>query len=206
MKKSTKIIINTIVTIVILALLAAGSYFMILKSQENKVLSLIDQTFKAVKTGDMSSIAKEGTLNKKDVEELKNNEAIKGILGELKYEVKEKETKLNNSKIKISVTNKSFKEAFGKMMAKSLELAFSTGFSGEEISDEEMDKKLNEYLITVLKSNEINTVTTEVELNFIKENKEWKLKTEQDKILNAVLPGYNEIKSALESMNTQSEN
>ncbi len=202
MKKSVKTIITVVSVIAIIAVVSVSAYFVTLKLEENKVLVIIDKTYSNFKNGNFTDVINTNKLNENEINDLKNNEILKNVLEGLKYEVKEKKVNFKEAKVQLAVTNKDFKTLFGKVMQKSFSIAISSGFSGKEISDEEMNNIMAGYIKDLLATDEIKEITTNIEVELVKENKEWKLKTSEDKIMNAVLPGYTDIKTSLDALNS----
>lgn len=200
MKKVFKILL---IVIILLALLVGG-YFALIKLQEKSVLNVVDEIFVALKTGDSEKIKQyidfEETQNEEEALEniAEDDEMAKVMMKNLTYEVTEKNTKLNNCKIKLKISNKDFKTILGNYFTKAFTLAFSQAFGG--ITEEEMNKQLEEYFIEQFNSESVNMITNEVEIEAVKENGDWTINYDKEKLINAILPGYKEVMESFESI------
>lgn len=192
MKKSKKILIVVLVIILVVAIIVGG-YFLTLKVQEKSALKTIDEMFATIKTGNEEEIKK--YVNYEDTDEDTNiaedAKMSKSIFQNVTYEVVNSDTKLNNCEFKINVSNKNFKTIFSNYFKKALSLAFSN------ISDDDMDKQLDAYLIEQYNSPDTDVKTTELTFKMKKDNGKWIIDTDKEQFVNALLPGYKEVSESL---------
>lgn len=189
MKKALKILL----IIILIALIGIFGYYITINIQKNKVLNKVEDTFIAIKNGDLSSYF--GDIDK----ETNNvNNYTKAMLGNLEYKVLEVEPKLNRCKVKLSISNKDMKTVFQKIIVKAMNEAFQNMFDNK--SSEEVDKIIEEYFITELNSKELKTVNQNIELEYIKENGKWELTIDRMKFINSILPGYTDLKNSISSL------
>ncbi len=210
MKKKLKVALIAVLVIVLLVLVACGAYFIILKVQEKKALSTIDSMFVALKSGDEEAIKKyiniedendeANSEEKNDAEEsIMDDEAMtKAMVQNISYEVVSKDTKLNNCTVQLNISNKNFKTIFTNYISQAFSLALSSAFGG--MTEEAMSAKLEQYLIDQYNSDDVETVTTQVAMTVKKENGEWTISCDDNEMLNALLPGYTEAISSLNSV------
>ena len=195
MKKFFKILLIIIVILVIIC----GAYFVIINSTKKSALDTIDIIFTALKAGNDEIVSEyintEDFTNNEtegETENIAENEEMSKIMVEkLTYEVISIDTKINQCTVKLKVSNKDLKTVFGNYITKVLSLAFSQAF--EQITEEEVDKQLNEYFIQQYNSEDIQTLTNELTINMKKENGKWNLSYDNEELVNAIFPGYSEI-------------
>lgn len=192
MKKSKKILIVVLAIILVVAIIVGG-YFLTLKVQEKSALKTIDEMFTAIKTGNEEEIKKYVNYEDtdKDTNIAEDDKMSKSIFQNVTYEVVNSDTKLNNCEFKINVSNKNFKTIFSNYFKKALSLAFSN------ISDDDMDKQLDAYLIEQYNSPDTDVKTTELTFKMKKDNGKWIIDTDKEQFVNALLPGYQEVSESL---------
>lgn len=219
MKGKTKIILIAVLIVVVVAALAVGGYFAALKIQENKVLARVDDIFTAIKSGDEDAMKE--YINMDDAEEqaedaTKDNEAaedaaesvvddeemLKVITQNLNYEVVSKDTKWNDCTVKLKVSNKDFKTVFSGYISKAFALALSSAFSNGKNAEDKIEKELETYFQEQYNSDSVPVVSNEVTLNVKKENGDWKVNYDKTALLNAIMPGYSEVKKSMESFSS----
>ena len=197
MKKVFKII----TLILILVAIVVAGYFAIIKFQEKKILSIVDEIFVSIKNGDTEKIRQYIDFEQIEKEErtlknfTKDTEIEKNIMKNLTYEVVEKETKLNNCKIKLNISNKDFKVIITNYFKKAFTLAFSQVFGGKK--EEELKKELDQYLIEQFDSESISMITSEVEIEVLKKDGAWTINYDKEKVINAIIPGYKDVADIL---------
>lgn len=215
MKGKTKKILIAVLIVVVVAALAVGGYFAALNIQEKKVLARVDDIFTAIKSGDEDAMKEYIDLD--DAEEqaentAKDNEAAESVVDDeemlkvitqnLNYEVVSKDTKWNDCTVKLNVSNKDFKTVFSGYMSKAFALALSSAFSNDKNAEDKMEKELETYFQEQYNSDSVPVVSNEVTLNVKKENGDWKVNYDKSSLLNAILPGYSEVKKSMESFSS----
>lgn len=188
---------------IILAIIAVGvgAYFVGLNLTEKRAVGIVNEAFSAIKSGDEEKIKE--YINQEDnanseTEESQDTEIQKSMVKNLDYEIISKDTKLNECTMKIKVSNKNLKTVFGNYMQKALALAFSQAFGG--MTEEEMDKQLENYFKEQYESDSTETVSTELTVTVKKENKKWNMVYSEDELINAILPGYKEVIETVSNM------
>lgn len=206
MKKTLKTILIIILAIIVVAAIICGGYFLTINLQEKSALKTIDEMFTALKTGNEDEIKQYINIDDKENNEaedttesvMDDEEMLKTVVQNLNYEVISTDTKLSNCTVKLNVSNKDFKTIFQNYIAQAFSLAISSAFGG--MTDEEMNAKMEEYLIEQYNSESIGTITNEITLNMKKENGKWNIDYDQNQLLNAIMPGYSEVMQSLEQM------
>ncbi len=208
MKKNIKTILVVVLAIIVVAAIICGAYFLTMLLQEKSALKTVDGMFTALKTGNEDEIKQ--YINIEETEKNNNSEEnttdsvmddeamLKTVVQNLNYEVISTDTKLNNCTVKLNVSNKDFKTVFQNYIAQAFSLAISSAFGG--MTDEEMNAKMEEYLVEQYNSESIGTVANEITLNMKKENGKWNIDCDKDQLLNAIMPGYSEVMQSLEQM------
>ena len=200
-----KKIITAVVTIIVIALILILGYFAMLKVEQNKVASTIEETFTNLKSSENND-QKEELL-----EEIKNNtEEENGtedsidytvLFNKLDYSIIENKANFKEADVVIDITNKDMKQILGNYLVKIFQLAFSNAFTNT-YSDEQMNEELANYLKEQMESEEIDSITTQITLKMEKQDGKWIIKEEsKEEFVNAVLPGFldtiNEINSSV---------
>ena len=200
-----KKIITAVVTIIVIALILTFGYFAMLKVEQNKVASTIEETFTNLKSSENND-QKEEVL-----EEIKNNtEEENGtedsidytvLFNKLDYSIIENKANFKEADVVIDITNKDMKQILGNYLVKIFQLAFSNAFTNT-YSDEQMNEELANYLKEQMESEKIDSITTQITLKMEKQDGKWIIKEEsKEEFVNAVLPGFldtiNEINSSV---------
>lgn len=200
MKKVLKIALILLLIIV----LTVGGYFVALNLTKKQALDTVDKMFTAIKTGDEEQIKQYINIEELTEEETteenisEDQEMEKAMLKNLNYEVISTDVKLNECTVKVNISNKDLKTVFGNYMAKAFSLAFSQAFGA--MTEEEMDNQLKQYFEEQYDSDSIETITTEISIDMKKENGKWNITCDEDKFVNAILPGYKEVVESLNNI------
>lgn len=207
MKKNVKILIIVLVSMVVLAGLAVGGYFLSLHFTKVKALKAVDEVFVSLKSGDVNQLKKyinlsDSESNSDEVtdgnEEDDDNKTALIMLKNLNYEVVDTDIGFKNCTITLNVSNKDIKTVFSKYISNLFSLAISSAFG--QITEEELNQKAEETLEKEYNSDEVETVTNPLTLNLVKENGKWNVEFDKTELLNAVLPGYTEVIESLSSI------
>lgn len=201
MKKVLKI---ALIVVLIIVLIVAGC-FIALNLTKKQALDTVDKMFTAIKTGDEEQIKQYINIENLTEEEetteetaAEDQEMEKAMLKNLNYEVISTDVRLNECTVKVNISNKDLKTVFGNYMAKAFSLAFSQAFGA--ITEEEMDNQLKQYFEEQYDSDSIETITTEITIDMKKENGKWNITCDEDKFVNAILPGYKEVVESLNNI------
>ena len=127
------------------------------------------------------------STNTFDAEDL-NVDTQKLFFERLEWKVGKVTEENDNATIEVEITNKDFKTIISNYMQEMLKLAFS----GQNLSDEQMDN----YLIEDLKSEDVQMTTVTGTIQANKQNGEWKIVV-NDQLLNVLLPGLQETIDSL---------
>lgn len=200
MKKVLKIALILLLIIVLIV----GGYFVALNLTKKQALDTVDKMFTAIKTGDEEQIKQYINIEELTEEETteenisEDQEMEKAMLKNLNYEVISTDVKLNECTVKVNISNKDLKTVFGNYIAKAFSLAFSQAFGA--MTEEEMDNQLKQYFEEQYDSDSIETITTEITIDMKKENGKWNITCDEDKFVNAILPGYKEVVESLNNI------
>lgn len=207
MKKNVKILIIVLASMVVLAGLAVGGYFLSLHFTKVKALKAVDEVFVSLKSGDVNQLKKYINLSDSEStsdevtdgdEEDDDNKTALIMLKNLNYEVVDTDIGFKNCTITLNVSNKDIKTVFSKYISNLFSLAISSAFG--QITEEELNQKAEETLEKEYNSDEVETVTNPLTLNLVKENGKWNVEFDKTELLNAVLPGYTEVIESLSSI------
>ena len=189
-----------IIVVIAVALVGVGGYFGYLQIVKSSALQNIDERFTNIKNGNISEL-KEYTLIDDSTSNSDKEEAEwlrKIMLKNLNYEVVSAKPKFNECEVELKVTNKNVESAFEKMFSKLLTLSFSTDF--EDMSESQLNDKLNEEFEKIYDSDDVKTESNNITVTLKREDGSWNLSGDKDEITNALLPGYSDISSELNSI------
>ena len=191
-----------IVSIIVIAvvLVGVGGYFGYLQVVKSSALQNIDERFTNIKEGNISELEEytsiDDSTSNSDKEEAEW--LMKIMLKNLNYEVVSAKPKFNECEVELKVTNKNVESAFEKMFSKLLTLSFSMDL--EDMSESQLDDKLNEEFEKIYDSDDVKTETNNITVTLKREDGSWNLSGDKDEITNALLPGYSDISSELNSI------
>ena len=191
-KKATWI--PTVIAVVIVLVIAAILTIMIITTSAPK--KSLDSLLTNLKAGDFEKaqeyLSGEMDLSTDDLE----GEAQKLLFEKLDWKIdKVSENDDNTATIEVEITTKDFQTIVNNYMQKALEAvkgAITGGGSTESFSSEDFEK----YFIEELKNEEIQATTTNATINAVKEDKDWKIVSDED-LINALLPGLEETLNSL---------
>lgn len=189
-----------IVIVIAVALVGVGGYFGYLQLVKNSALQSIDERFTNIKEGNISELEKYTSIDESTSSSDKEEEEwlMKLMLKNLNYEVVSAKPKFNECEVELKVTNKNVGSAFEKMFSKLLTLSFSTEF--EDMSESQLNDKLNEEFEKIYNSDDVKTDTNNITVTLKREDGTWNLSGDKDEITNALLPGYSDISSELNNI------
>lgn len=207
-KKDMKKVLKVALIVILIIALIVGGYFIYLNLTKKQALDTVDKMFTAIKTGDEEQIKQYINIDnlKEEEEEAKSNidkdqEMEKIMLNNLNYEVISTDVKFNQCTVKLNISNKNLKTVFENYIAKAFSLAFSQAFGA--MTEEEMDNQLKQYFEEQYNSESTETITSEMTIDLKKENGKWTVNCDEDKFVDAVLPGYKEVVESLNSINKE---
>lgn len=189
-----------IIIVIAVALVGVGGYFGYLQLVKNSALQSIDERFTNIKEGNISELEKYTSIDESTSSSDNEEEEwlMKLMLKNLNYEVVSAKPKFNECEVELKVTNKNVGSAFEKMFSKLLALSFSTDF--EDMSESQLNDKLNEEFEKIYNSDDVKTDTNNIKVTLKREDGTWNLSGDKDEITNALLPGYSDISSELNNI------
>ena len=189
-----------IIIVIAVALVGVGGYFGYLQLVKNSALQSIDEIFTNIKEGNISELEKYTSIDESTSSSDKEEEEwlMKLMLKNLNYEVVSAKPKFNECEVELKVTNKNVGSAFEKMFSKLLTLSFSTDL--EDMSESQLNEKLNEEFEKIYDSDDVKTETNNITVTLRREDGTWNLSGDKDEITNALLPGYSDISSELNNI------
>lgn len=189
-----------IIIVIAVVLVGVGGYFGYLQVVKSSALQNIDERFTNIKEGNISELEEytsiDDSTSNSDKEEAEW--LMKIMLKNLNYEVVSAKPKFNECEVELKVTNKNVESAFEKMFSKLLTLSFSMDL--EDMSESQLDDKLNEEFEKIYDSDDVKTETNNITVTLKREDGSWNLSGDKDEITNALLPGYSDISSELNSI------
>lgn len=188
-----KVLIGVITLVIIVAMAILG-YFVMLKIEQNKVESTIEDMFTNLKSGENNNQKQEvlEQLQNNSNQENSTKDTIDYIIlfNKLNYSIIENKTNFNEASVVLDITNKDMKKIIGNYLVKTIQLAFANAFT-PTYSEEQMNEELANYLKEQMESNEIENITTNITLKMEKQDGKWVIKEESKKdFVNALLPGF----------------
>ena len=189
-----------IIIVIAVALVGVGGYFGYLQFVKNSALQSIDERFTNIKEGNISELEKYTSIDESTSSSDKEEEEwlMKLMLKNLNYEVVSAKPKFNECEVELKVTNKNLGSAFEKMFSKLLTLSFSTDL--EDMSESQLNDKLNEEFEKIYDFDDAKTETNNITVTLKMEDGTWNLSGDKDEITNALLPGYSDISSELNNI------
>lgn len=190
-KKSKKAPIITAIVIIAIIILAIVLYV----AFANGPKGVVEGMFSALKNGDYDKVNEyinyNEVISSSDVldSESLDQETMNLLFDKLSWKVTETTQEENTANVTVEVTNKNFKTIIANYMQNALRVAFS----GQELSDAEMEN----YLLEELKNEDVETTTTTQTINLIKQDGKWVINTTDTNLIDILLPGLNEAVNSL---------
>lgn len=197
LEKKTRVKKNVwgvVVTVILVAALAIGIVCTILL--QDTPSKSIDAMLMALKTGDF--IKAEEFVNYQEMVQTseladgENAETQKLFFDRLEWNINEIKKDVNNATAQVEITNKDYKTILSNYMQKVLKIAFS----GQSMSEQEMQNSL----IEELKNQEVQTATNMVTIQLEKKDGKWRVISNDD-LMYGLMPG---LKEAMDSLNNMS--
>lgn len=139
------------------------------------------------------------TFENKDITD--NQEIIiKKIVDNLDYEIVSSEKADDNTvNVKTKITTIDMKPVIKGFLKEAMQYAISSAFTEPKISEEEMNKKIEEMFIQNISKSDLAVVTKEVVIKVVKTiDNDWKIDVD-DSFLNSLLGGLIEASEELEN-------
>ncbi len=190
-KKSKKAPIITAIVIIAIIILAIVLYVVF----ANGPKGVVEGMFSALKNGDYDKVNEyinyNEVISSSDVldSESLDQETMNLLFDKLSWKVTETTQEENTANVTVEVTNKNFKTIIANYMQNALRVAFS----GQELSDAEMEN----YLLEELRNEDVETTTTTQTINLTKQDGRWVINTTDTNLIDILLPGLNEAVNSL---------
>ncbi len=199
MKKliNKKVIISIIAVVLVIAIICGG-YFLRLHLIKSSAIKEVDKIFSAIKSGDEETLKQYVNEENSEDTDSENKEMEKVMLSNLNYEVLSADVKSKDCIVKLKISNKNLKEVFSNYMQKALSLAFSQAFG--RVTEEEMNAQMKQYFQEQYNSDSVETVSNEIIVTMTKKDGKWNMSTDEEQLVNAILPGYKEISNLATTM------
>lgn len=190
-KKSKKAPIITAIVIIAIIILAIVLYVVF----ANGPKGVVEGMFRALKNGDYDKVNEyinyNEVISSSDVldSESLDQETMNLLFDKLSWKVTETTQEENTANVTVEVTNKNFKTIIANYMQNALRVAFS----GQELSDAEMEN----YLLEELRNEDVETTTTTQTINLTKQDGKWVINTTDTNLIDILLPGLSEAVNSL---------
>lgn len=183
-KKNTWI--GRIITVVVVLAIAALLTFMIVTSSDPK--KSVDGFLTNLKAGDFEKAQEFISGEELLKDEEYDVETKRLFFDKITWKVTKVTKENENATVEVEITNKDFKTVISNYMQKVLKLALG----GENITEEGIEN----YFIEELKNDQVQTMTQTKTIQLIKEDKKWKV-VSNDELINTLLPGLQESINSL---------
>ena len=190
-KKSKKAPIITAIVIIAIIILAIVLYVVF----ANGPKGVVEGMFRALKNGDYDKVNEyinyNEVISSSDVldSESLDQETMNLLFDKLSWKVTGTIQEENTANVTVEVTNKNFRTIIANYMQNALKVAFS----GQELSDAEMEN----YLLEELRNEDVETTTTTQIINLTKQDGKWVINTTDTNLIDILLPGLNEAVNSL---------
>lgn len=178
-----------------------GIFFIINKSIESKISNSVVTFTEALSEGKRdiaSQYVTEDSVSFLSFEELpQNQELMNTFVKYLSIDIKKVKKDGDAATVKAKISNKDFEKIMIKYMQEVVSLSISS--NDTEVTDEELENKLLQYLKDQFDSQENEILTNEVNINLVKIEGKWKIIID-DNLRNGMFPGMLKI---IESMGPQ---
>lgn len=159
-----------------------------------KAKKSVDEMFGAFETVNLEQI--NTYLNTDELSSLelltddsKSEEVFKLMFSKLSHNIiSVEEADENTIVVKTEITTIDMGLVFQEWMQESIKMAFDGAFSGESLSEDEYNKKVEEQLLEILKKEDRQTVTNTVDIKYVKTDNKWDIQVD-DKLTDALLGG-----------------
>lgn len=190
-----------IVCFILTAMLVIGGCGSSGETPEQAVTNALNAVKNLDKETAQKYFAYEDLMSNSENELLEDQEILKLFVKNFNFKVLSSSIEGDTATVKTEITNMDMKQILGEYMKQAMGLAFGNAFSGDPLSDEEMDKQAEQILMDLLKKEDNKLVTSTVDIKLTKTETSWKLDMD-DAAQDAITGG---LKSAAESMNSGDE-
>ncbi len=197
-KSGSKVLVGIITLLVIIAVVAVGTYFALLKLEQNSAKKAVEDVFESLRTGDQTTMEKylgEGESVAED------DQSFMLFFKPLNYNIKKVEADFKNASVEVEVSNKDSGKIFQNYFSKIFQLSFSNALSSN-YSEQDLENELTAFLQEQIESEEIETVTTTITLKLHKNGPVWEPNDDDENVnqfVNAVLPNFSSAMEGIQS-------
>lgn len=188
--KIIKIVLGVIIAIVVIGVIVLAVTKLSEKKPSDAIVSFVEN----LKNGELEtakSYTSDDTFSAFGFDtENDDLEMMKYYFKHLNVNVMEVTKSKTEAVVKVEISNKNLKTILQNYIQKAFELAMSSIGSSEK--KDGMEAELLEYFKSQFESEEIDTVTTTVDIVLNKVDKEWKVVVTEE-LRDAILPGLSEI-------------
>lgn len=164
----------------------------------------VDKALKAVKSLDEETANKyfasewEGWVGgNAEAPVLKDDEVLKQIFGSIEYKTLSASTDGDKATVTTEITAMDLKPIFGEFLQQSMTVAMANAFAKDNpVSDEELEKQMEQIFIDLLKKEDNAKVTSTVEFALTKHENSWKIQP-NEALGNAILGGLQDLAESL---------
>lgn len=174
-------------------------------NQNKKAETTVNNMLTAFKNLDFEEVKKyvnlEDITSSSQIDSTENYLLVmEAISGNLSYEIiSSEEIDSNNVTVKTKITVIDIKPVLRDFFGKALEYFIANAFISPQPTEEEIDKKMEEFLVECVSKPDLATVTNEIDINVVKnENNEWKIESDET-LINALFGGILDAAKELES-------
>ena len=125
-----------------------------------------------------------------DVEKKETNETFKKFFSKITYKIANVKASKDKAEVVVEIKNKNVGEVFQNYFLEAIKLSSTAALSST--TQEQIEEKLKAYIDEQLNSTAIPETNTQVTLNMVKENGEWKIEKTSSDLIDAFLPGLRE--------------
>ena len=206
-----KYIIYGVVFVVALIVVIVMSRLIILAGYKKSAKDFVKTTFDGIKDADKMTInqyldydntvnalnntgAKSYTANQEvkaeDVENKTENENFKKFFSKITYKIANVKASKDKAEVVVEIKNKNVGDVFANYFLEAIKLSSTAALSST--TQEQIEGKLTSLIDEQLDSTAIGETNTQVTLNMVKENGEWKIEKTSSDLIDAFLPGLRE--------------
>lgn len=125
-----------------------------------------------------------------DDEDIDNSLAL--LVKNLEVEINSSTIDGDSATVNASITNTNFSIVMEEFLTQAMSFAMENAFSEDPVSEDEMEAMAEELLLEILERDDIETVTTEVDISLEKEDGVWKIEYDEE-IQNALFFGISDF-------------
>lgn len=201
--KNNKLLV-TILCVILAVVVVVGLVFGItklvkgIKNPADSVTGFID-ALKNVDIENAAAYTTDGNTDSFDLDTESENdiEMVKLFFKNLQYNVKDTTKEKDTAVVTLEISNKNLQTIITMYATKATEIALSKLSENPNATQADMETELLDYFKTLFDSEEVETVTTTVEVNLNKVDKEWKVVV-NEALRDAMLPGMSEFTQNVE--------